>query len=171
MHVVMMPKQQYFVIGIISWAQMVIRARFVKVWNSERVKTQNFRGNAQFLRETLQTSWGCQRSSRHVLGSRWPTIAHTKSVFVSRNCWKAILDDFLYFWLRGEKHLLIMILMLLTTAMTMRDTWMEVGGGSLFNWLRFREMCVNGEQRRVPEGRKQRAGESCVELLQEGGES
>ena len=48
---------------------------------------------------------------------------------------------------------------------------MEVGGGSLFNWLRFREMCVNGEQRRVPEGRKQRAGESCVELLlqEEGG--
>ena len=62
-----------------------------------------------------------------------------------------------------------MILMLLTTAMTMRDTWMEVGGGSLFNWLRFSEMCVNREQRRVPEGRKQRAGESCVELLQEGG--
>ena len=64
---------------------------------------------------------------------------------------------------------------------------MEVGGGSLFNWLRFSEMCVNREQcrvqcreqcrvqcreqRREPEGRKQRAGESCVELLlqEEGG--
>ena len=38
----------------------------------ETVKTQHFTGNAQFLWETLETSWGCQGSQGHVLDQHGP---------------------------------------------------------------------------------------------------
>ena len=73
------------------------------------MKREKFTGNAQFLRETLETSWGCQGSQGLVLdqhGPLGPPLVHPKS-----NSWLLLtghfgtLFHFSYGLLNGAKQL------------------------------------------------------------------